>query len=307
MLTYHQVWRVARGVTNVTLDAITEQLNPANYGLALASHRDRNFTAYRFDDSAGRDTCAYIIDSGITLGPEFMDHTTNKTRGFLVANFRDSGSADERGHGSHVAGIFGSNTYGAAKNARVYMIKAFDLQGSGTNSTSLLQAFAYILSHHEAERRVNCTKGIVVNLSFGFANPLSGLRTDPALYDVVSVMTELLLSAGLPVFAAAGNNGGDAITHAPGNVPGACAIGNTNRTDGIFTGEDGSGSDISGASNYGATVKLFAPGTQIISTFPRNVQTPTDTFFSVTVFSNFSVSDWQARYDCSVTYDGRLQ
>jgi len=44
----------------------------APWGLARISHRARGSTTYVYDDSAGRNTCSYIIDTGIyTAHPDF--------------------------------------------------------------------------------------------------------------------------------------------------------------------------------------------------------------------------------------------
>jgi subtilisin family serine protease len=44
----------------------------APWGLGRISHKDRGSTSYTYDDSAGANTCAYVIDTGIyTAHSEF--------------------------------------------------------------------------------------------------------------------------------------------------------------------------------------------------------------------------------------------
>jgi subtilisin family serine protease len=50
----------------------------------------------------------------------------------LTNTVDNSGNDDGNGHGTHVAGTIGSNTYGVAKKATLYGVKVLSNSGSGT-------------------------------------------------------------------------------------------------------------------------------------------------------------------------------
>lgn len=48
----------------------------ATWGLGRISHVNKGSSSYTYDDSAGANTCAYVIDTGIyTAHPEFEGRT----------------------------------------------------------------------------------------------------------------------------------------------------------------------------------------------------------------------------------------
>ena len=60
---------------------------------------------------------AYVIDSGIAIGhPEFQGRGKDFT----------DGPGDNNGHGTHVAGLIGSHTYGVAKGVQIIDVKALN-------------------------------------------------------------------------------------------------------------------------------------------------------------------------------------
>lgn len=70
---------------------------------------------------------------------------------------------DGKGHGTHVAGIVGSITYGVAKRTKLYAVKVLDSKGKGTNAGLLAGINAVV---KDAKTR-NCPKGVVANMSLG--------------------------------------------------------------------------------------------------------------------------------------------
>ncbi|KAF2430943.1 subtilisin-like protein [Tothia fuscella] len=246
-------------VTRNTLDSIklTDvkdiQLNPANYGLARIR------------------TCAYIVDTGVTdsCENEFGDRLVQKANVIAGEGFKDG-----IGHGTHVAGpnlVFGSDR-------------------RGSNPDALMEAVAFILDDvKNVTTHATCPRGIIVNLSLGI-----DAQDSPTGAALLNDLTSMMIDATDPainVFVAAGNEDKPASFLSPANTPGACTIGNIDRQDSIHRGTYWS--DVYpnlGASCYGSTGKLWAPGTDILSTWPVNTWTP-DTDLGYGPFSNFGSYD----------------
>ncbi|KAK0392231.1 hypothetical protein NLU13_1728 [Sarocladium strictum] len=216
--------------------ATTEQKN-APWGLARISARRPGSATYRYDDSAGSGTCSYIIDTGIQ-----SDHPEFQGRAQQVANLITSSKTDDNGHGTHVAGIIGSKTYGIAKLTKLYGVKVLDANGGGTGS-SVLAGLDFVLKDY---RKRSCPKGVVVNASLGGS-------ASKALNDAV----EAIVNANIFFAAAAGNEGVDAKTTSPASAPKACTVGATDSSD-----------RVAGFSNFGSVLDLYAPGVAIPSTYP---------------------------------------
>lgn len=106
--------------------AYTTQTN-ADWGLARLSSASIGGGAYTYDDSAGEGVCAYIIDTGIDV-----EHPEFEGRAIFASNQVDHDNTDGSGHGTHVAGIIGSKTFGVVKKISLYAVKVLDSDGAGT-------------------------------------------------------------------------------------------------------------------------------------------------------------------------------
>ncbi|KAF2874492.1 subtilisin-like serine protease-like protein PR1A [Massariosphaeria phaeospora] len=210
----------------------------APWGLARISHTNRGATTYVYDDSAGGDTCAYIIDTGIyTAHPEF------EGRASFLANYAGDGqNTDGNGHGTHVAGTVGSRTYGVAKKTKLFAVKVLDASGSGTNS-GVIAGINFVAN--DAKTRT-CLKGAVANMSLG-----GGKST------AVNSAAANVVAAGVFLAVAAGNdNGANAANYSPASEPTAFTVGATDSSD-----------RLASFSNVGAVVDILAPGVGILSTW----------------------------------------
>ena len=109
----------------VTIQATQED---APWGLARTSSTEPGSTTFEYPDSAGEGVCSYIIDTGIdTAHEDFGD------RAVWGENFTNDGDdSDGQGHGTHVAGTVGGETYGLAKKTTLIAVKVLDSSGSGT-------------------------------------------------------------------------------------------------------------------------------------------------------------------------------
>ncbi|KAK4233910.1 peptidase S8/S53 domain-containing protein [Achaetomium macrosporum] len=220
------------------------------WGLARISHRTVNATTYVYDESAGEGTCSYIVDTGI-----FVDHTEFTGRATFLANFIDSVNTDGNGHGTHVSGTVGGVTYGVAKKTTLYGVKVLNAGGSGTLS-SVIAGIDFVAS--DATNRTaagQCPKGVVANMSLG------GGRSS-----AINAAVAAAVEKGVFFAVAAGNSADDAQFYSPASEPTACTVGATNETDGRAY-----------FSNYGSVVDIFAPGVDVLSSWPGGSGSETNT------------------------------
>lgn len=184
-------------------------------------------------ESQGQGVNVYVIDSGIQLNhPEFEGRTT------FGIDFTREGSGDTNGHGTHVAGIIGSKTYGVAKNVGIVEIKALDISGAGSLST-IISALEFAVNH----RLRNSVEG-VVNLSLGAIKN-----------NVLNQAIEAAIETGLVVVVAAGNSNIDACLTSPASANDAITVGAIDDYD----------DHIASFSNWGGCVDVFASGVHVVS------------------------------------------
>ncbi|KAI1809259.1 peptidase S8/S53 domain-containing protein [Poronia punctata] len=207
----------------------------APYGIARISHRNAGDNNYVRDNSDGDGTCVYIIDTGIKI-----DHPEFEGRAIWGANYADDEDIDGAGHGTFVAGIVGSKSYGVAKKTQLIAVKVFDNNGAA-DGAKILDAIDWV--GQDAPSR-GCANGAVANLSLG------GGR-DQASNDAVAA----LASSGVFVAVASGNDGADAENTSPASEPSVCTVSASDEGD-----------NKADYSNYGAVVDIWAPGTNIEST-----------------------------------------
>jgi subtilisin family serine protease len=198
-------------------------------------------TTYTYTATAAN-VNAYIIDTGIRLS-----HTDFGGRAVSGYDAIDGGSADDcQGHGTHVAGTVGGTRYGVAKSVRLVAVRVLDCLGNGTNA-GVIAGVNWVTN--------NAVKPAVANMSLG-----GGISA------AVDNAVANSISKGITYAVAAGNSRANACTFSPARVPSAITVGATTRTDSRDTSY----------SNYGTCVDIFAPGSQITSTW-RTSNTATNT------------------------------
>ena len=234
--------RVAYIEQDQEMHFVATQTTPP-WGLDRIDQRSRPLDASYTYNQTGAGVDAYIIDCGILL-------THNDFGGRAVTGVDQitiGGTAtDGNGHGTHVAGTVGGNTYGVAKGVRLIAVRVLDNAGSGSNA-GVIAGVDWVTSNHT-------TNPAVANMSLG-----GGVST--ALDDAV----RRSIIDGVTYCIAAGNSTADASNSSPARVAEAVTVGATNIND-VFAS----------FSNFGSVVDISAPGVNILSAWiPTNTSTST--------------------------------
>jgi serine protease AprX len=250
--------------------------NPSAYSATPALGNDYSTTntvrqALGLQDGfTGSGMTVAIIDSGIQNSGDFSGRIIGMYDFTPVHYGASVAPSDEYGHGTHVAGLIGSNGTssngkfaGVAPGVKLLALRVLDKKGAG-KTTSVIAALEFAVS--------NKTKfGIrVVNLSLG--HPIyESAATDPLVRAV-----EAAVRAGLIVVTAAGNYGTNPTTGetgyagitSPCNAPSAITVGASN-TFGTHRRSDDRVASFSsrGPTWYDGIAKpdVVAPGTGMIS------------------------------------------
>lgn len=178
----------------------------------------------------------YILDSGIdTTHPDFEGRAS---WGWPKVKSK----RDVFGHGTHVAGIAGSRSFGVSKNANLIAVKVLDDDGIGS-STAVINGVHYIL---DRAKRFPGRKAII-NISFSGPKDLA-----------VDHVLNLAVKKGIAVVAAAGNDGSDACDFSPSRSSMVITVGaiNDHKSKTLF-------------SNDGSCVNAWAVGVAVLSVWPN--------------------------------------
>ncbi|WP_284087291.1 S8 family peptidase [Acinetobacter nosocomialis] len=217
--------------TVVNIDATTQ--TNADWGLDRIDQKALLLNSTYSYSQTGTGTTAYIVDTGIlSTHQEFSGRVLSGYTAISDGN----GTTDCNGHGTHVAGTVGGTTYGVAKNVKLVPVRILGCDGSGASS-NVIAGLDWILK--------NGSKPAVVNMSLGGAASSS---LDSAV--------ENLYNNGYVMVVAAGNSNTDACTSSPARTSNAITVAATDNTD-----------TRASYSNYGSCVDIFAPGSQINSSW----------------------------------------
>ena len=181
------------------------------------------------DQSAG----GFLDQSAGGFLDQYMTFLNESTASFLdpvTASSLDRMSP-AHGHGTMVAGILAV----MAPDAMIMPLRAFDDKGCGT-TYNIAKAVKYAVSHGAQ----------VINMSFGISGQTQTLKKT----------IEEAVNAGVTVVASAGN-GNTSAPQYPAGYPGVLGVAATNLKD-----------VKASFSNYGSTIFVSAPGSNIISAYP---------------------------------------
>ena len=199
--------------------------------------------------STGAGVTAYIIDTGIRV-----THTEFGGRASIGTDTVGDGQNgnDCNGHGTHVSGTVGGQTYGVAKGVRLVAVRVLNCSGSGSWS-GVIAGIDWVTGNHQAGAPA------VANMSLGGSGNSS---VDQAVRNSISDGVSYAVAAGNGNFIGIAQ---DACKSSPARVTEAMTIGATDRND-----------KKASFSNYGNCVDWFAPGVSITSAW-RTSDTATNT------------------------------
>jgi len=213
------------------------QASPRSWGLGRTATWGSNWrTSYFYDsDTSGYGVNVYVIDTGVLIShPDFGG------RASWGVNYAGGPNTDQNGHGTHCAGTVGGTVSGVAKNANIIAVKVLGANGSGSLA--------------------NVIAGIQFMSNDGSGSPCVGSMSLGSTYNAaVNNAVAAAVSSGCTVAVAAGNSNANACNYSPASTPSAISVGAT--TDGDAR---------SSFSNFGTCVHIFAPGTNIDSSYLNN-------------------------------------
>jgi hypothetical protein len=197
-------------------------------------------------DYSGFGQTIYILDTGVNAAHREFGGRVVKGPNFS----NDIDNADLNGHGTHCAGTAAGLTVGIAKQASIVDVKVLNSAGSGSFD-QIIEGIAYATS-----RQKNKTAIISMSVGGGKFTPVN---------DAVKAASNL----GMIVVVAAGNNGQNACNYSPAGAGGLAKTRNSVITVGATDSNDARAS----YSNYGSCVDMFAPGTDIFSSWKGSTNT----------------------------------
>lgn len=224
----------------------TDVQRGAPWGLARISHRKllswRTRGKYIYDPNGGEGVTVFVIDTGINI--RHKEFQGRASWGATIP-YGDE-DVDGNGHGTHCAGTIGSWAYGVAKKAKVVAVKVLRSNGVGSMS-DVVAGVEYALKRHTSlqAQQGSGYKGSVANMSLG------GGKSRPLESAVTGAIAK-----GLHFAVAAGNDNRDACNYSPAGTEAAVTVAASDVRD-----------ERAYYSNYGSCVDVFAPGTDIESTW----------------------------------------
>ena len=162
---------------------------------------------YTYDET-GDGVTVYVIDTGIRA--THVDFSGRASIGTDTVGDGQNG-VDCNGHGTHVAGTVGGETYGVAKDVTLVAVRVLNCAGNGSFA-GVIQGIDWVTA--------NAVSPAVANMSLGGGFSAS-----------VNTAVENSVASGVTYAVAAGNEAVDACTRSPASTPVALTVGATDAAD----------------------------------------------------------------------------
>ena len=187
----------------------------------------------------GRLASVYIIDTGV----HYTHHEFEGRAQYAGFDAIDKLTGTDRkgqdchGHGTHCAGTAAGKTYGVAKKASIFSLRALDCNGKGAVS-GIVQAMDHI-----AKKKAENNSPTVFSLSLGVRESRS-----------LNAAVQRAMDRGIVAVGAAGNQAGDSCNYSPASARVGIAVGASDEDDNTVY-----------FSNAGECTDIYAPGKSIKS------------------------------------------
>jgi cerevisin len=195
--------------------------------------------AHIYNNDFGYDVGFYEFETTVYVADTFVDVDHPEFEGRAKQGYNGvNGKSND--HGTHVAGLIGGKSVGADPYANIISVVVLADNGYGKYS-DIIKGLEYIQNDSLAK------KNVIINMS------LAG-----NVNSVFERVINSLISRGLIIVAAAGNNGALACDYYPAGIAGVITVGSINKDTAMST-----------FSNYGKCVDILAPGEVIYSSLPN--------------------------------------
>jgi len=218
-------------IAYVEQDAIYSISAVASWGIDRVDQVDLPLDDTYTPRGDGAGVNVYVIDTGIRI-----THTDYGSRANYFFDALGGTGNDCNGHGTHCAGTVGGAAHGVAKAANLHAVRVLSCLGFGSTSN-------IVAGMNEVAN--NGARPAVASMSLG--GGASALLDNAA---------NNLVASGVTTVVAAGNDNDNACNYSPARAANAITVGSTAISD-----------RRSSFSNYGTCVDIFAPGSDITSTW----------------------------------------
>ena len=189
----------------------------------------------------GKNAKIYIIDTGVRATHQELAGRVHSA-GFDAVDYltgTHNNGEDCNGHGTHCAGTAAGKTYGVAKEAEIYNLRALNCQGSGAVS-GIVMGIDKIIAHHKEDKD---GRPAVISQSLGVKKSES-----------LNAAIQRAVEAGIPMVGAAGNQADYSCNYSPPSAKVGIAVGATDTSD-----------EVTIFTNTGPCTDIMAPGYHITS------------------------------------------